>query len=87
MFVIVYQWLIFKPERSASVSFKINLGLFLWHMLPNKLKEMNETVQSAVIGWNSMAVIGASFRSGSICNPLLCHFPAVVVFDCQHPGF
>ena len=87
MFVNVYQWLIFKPERRASVSFKINLGLFLWDRLPNKLKEMNETVQSAVIGWNSMAVIGASFRSGSLCNPLLRHSPAVVVFDCQHPGF
>ena len=87
MFVNVYQWLIFKPERSASVSFKINLGLFLWDRLPNKLKEMNETVQSTVIGWNSIAVIGASFRSGSLCDPLLCRSPAVVVFDCQHPGF
>lgn len=87
MFVNVYQWLLFKPERSTSVSFKISLGLFLWDRLPNELKEMNETVQSTVIGWNSIAVIGASFRSGSLCDPLLCHSSAVVVFDCQHPGF
>ena len=79
--------MIFKPERSASVSIKINLGLFLWDRVPNKLKQMNETVQSAVIGWNSTTVIGASFRSGPLCGPLLHRSPAVVFFDCQHPDF
>lgn len=80
-------WFLNQREVHHSVSIKINLGLFLWDRVPNKLKQMNETVQSAVIRWNSTTVIGASFRSGPLCGPLLHRSPAVVFFDCQHPDF